>query len=165
MDWRKEKRDALASFCESTLTAVKSGLEVSKRWRLPATPNASRADRVGLMGDPAYYLEIHAGGSGSEDDQAIAQKVDHFFQVSLWLGYEDNDSYSRSSQSTWDNLVEGASGLLPKLRAEPRLQTASGPTSTLWQPQSVTEDIVALSNRGQEKAHYLTLEIGMRHLT
>lgn len=165
MDWQKEKRDALADFCETTLTAVKSGLELSTRWRQPATPGAARADRVALMGDPAYYLEVHNSGRASDDNDAIAHRVDHFFQVSLWLGYEDNDTYSKSSQKEWDDLVEGSDGLLPSLAAKPRLQTASGPTSTLWQPQDVTNDVVALSNRGQEKAHYLTFEIGMRHLT
>jgi hypothetical protein len=167
MPTRREKQEALTEFCADALTAVKSGLKYSARFR--EVPSGRRAQNQAI-GDPAYYLETWLPAEGSSETTDVlegeALEVRHRFVVSLWLEYEDADSYAASSQATYEKLVEAENGLLPTLRGhpEPRLPGRTGPLwpggASVGQPEGVQEPIVNLDNQGR-KAHLLRFAIGI----
>lgn len=157
----KEKLDALASFCETALEAVRPGLRVETRYRRQTEPNAARRDRIAVMGDPCYYLEIrHAGPTAGSDLRRSGQPghLGHRFALTLFYQYADAAAYAQSSQATFDAL---AGALLDSLR---QVQSFDGTTIHVGQPEEDAEDVWPLDERGTEAAHVLTffIELGGR---
>jgi hypothetical protein len=169
---RRDKQEALTGLCEEILTAVRPGLRSSARYRDVGTGRSAQDE---IMGDPVYYLETYFApdqASRTVDTlQGAASEVAHAFQVSLWLEYEDADTYARSSQADYEELVEGPSGLLTTLRGSPDPEAPGHPDVPDWpdgtelgQPQDVAEPIVDLDNRGR-LAHLLRFQITLVHST
>jgi hypothetical protein len=169
---RREKQVAITDLCAEILTAIRPGLNRNARYRDVGTGRRAQDE---IMGDPAYYLETYFAADGSsrtlETTQGAATRVEHRFQVSLWLEYEDARTYEQSSQSSYDQLVEGAEGLLPQLRGTPAPGEPGHPNVDGWpaglelgQPDPPSEPIVDLDNAGR-LAHLCRFEIPLIHST
>lgn len=166
MPTESDKFDALVDFCESTLTAVKPGLSVSKRFRAARTGQKSERDKV--MGNPPYYLEVEREGYQSDVDDDAAKaglasyQPDHQYSIRLWLGYED----TAANRSQWDDLVEGAQGLIKEIRLAETIDYG-GDSFYPKLPQEVQEAVVNLSNRQGsppgDLARYLECSILVGH--
>jgi len=169
---RHQKQEALTDLCAEILTAVRGGLKSNARYRDVGT---GRSEQDKIMGDPVYYLETYFApeqASRTVDTlQGAASEVAHAFQVSLWFEYEDADTYAASSQSDYEELVEGTQGLLTVLRGNPEPEAPGHPDVDDWpggtelgQPQQVAEPIVGLDNQGR-LAHLLRFQIALTHTT
>jgi len=169
---RREKQVALTDLSAEILTAIRSGLNRNARYRDVGTGRRAQDE---IIGDPCYYLETYFAPEGSSRTvstlESAANEVAHSFQVSLWLEYEDADTYPQSSQSEYDELVEGTEGLLPTLRGAPEPATPGHPHVSGWpnglelsQPDPPSEPIVDLDNAGR-LAHLCRFEITLTHST
>ena len=163
MPTETDKRTALVDLIESTLGAVKRGVNVVDRFRVART--GQKAERDEVMGDPPYYAEVQREGYDASQSTARSTgrapyKPAHVYGVMLWYGYEDTDR----RKATWDDLIEGTEGLLPTLRQQEKV-TAGEDLFELRQPQSVREFVTPLSNRGPdgELAWYLEFSITAVH--
>lgn len=170
------KRQALAAFCQAKLEAHHASLNASQRYRRQTEPQASRRERIKVMGDPAYYLEVLDAGPTvmtMEDEHLRYVGGKHRFRVSLWLQYSDHASYALSSQKRFDDMVEStdddAPGLLHALRTEAlgdvtALDSDGETTRRLRfsQPEGDEKDVIPLDESATEVAHYLTFEISIR---
>lgn len=166
MPTESDKFDALVDFCESTLTAVKAGLNVSKRFRAART--GQKSERQDVMGDPPYYLEVDREGYRPDvDDDATrpstaSYQPDHEYGIRLWLGYKD----TTANNSTWDDLVEGSQGLIKELRLAESIDY-NGDRFYPKLPREVQEAVVNLSNRQAsppgDLARYLECSILVGH--
>ena len=169
---RDEKHEHLHALCREILTAVRGGLKSNARFRDVGTGRRAQ-DRV--MGDPAYYLETYYAEDGTSrtvsTHEGAANEVAHSFQVSLWLEYEDAERKEQSSHVEYEQLSEGESGLLPKLRGNPEPARPGHPHVEGWppglelsQPTPPNEPIVDLDGAGR-LAHLLRFEITLTHST
>jgi len=169
---RREKQVALTDLCAEILTNIRQGLSRNARYR---DVGPSRREQDKIMGDPVYYLETYFSAQQSsrtvETTQGAASEVAHGFQVSVWLEYEDGNTYQNSSQSTYENLIEGGAGLLPTLRGQPEPAKPGHPNVDDWpsglelqQPDPPSEPIVNLDNQGR-LAHLCRFEIELIHTT
>lgn len=158
------KRSDLATFCVGALTARKSGLKHDDTYRGADEAGVSRADRVRVMGDPVYYLEIlhTVGPLTSPSPGAIVSggkmslSIDTF-RVSLWLEQSKDGS---TSQSVFDNLLHaqtaGEEGLIYKLSQTLRI----GSSVRFSMPREPVEDVVWMGT-DQARAHYATFTIDL----
>ena len=166
-----EKRQALTDYCVSILTAHQVGLKAEQRFRRETELQGTRKERVAVMGDPAYYLEVIETGPTertAKDEQGRFLGGLHRFRVTFYLQYADDASYSASSQKTFDDMVESTAdplGLLPALRCL-GLETlsAGGEQLRLRQPSDDVKDVVPLDGQAQEAAHLLTFTIAVEDL-
>lgn len=165
------KRLLLATLCESVLQAhaaplgLADVLHVETRYRRQTEPTAYRADRVRLMGDPCWYLEVlHAGPftptvdvSGGRVTQGL-----HAFRVSVWRQYHESEAYEASSQYLWDQMIHAESddvpGLLRALRDRPIVGTGDDRV-VVYPPEGESDDVIPLDEGGEEAAHYLTMTV------
>ena len=157
------KLDLLAAFCESTLNAHKSGVKVHKRYRHQANPGTSRADRIQVMGDPAYYLEVRYSGpfeSTVDVKGGEALQGTHRFVVQFIYEYEDDDNYDRSSARTFNEMVHQISdatpGLMIAINTTPVIGSGTD-RCVLYHTMNDSQDVIPLSNR--TPAHYWTCEV------
>ena len=169
---RREKQLALTDLCREILTAVRPGLNSNARYRNISTGRRAQDE---IIGDPAYYLETYYAAEGSsrtvETIEGAASRIEHTFQVSLWLEYEDAHTYSQSSQEEYERLVEGEEGLLPMLRGSPDPAEPGHPSVEGWpsglelmQPEPPAEPIVDLDSAGR-LAHLLRFDVSLIHTT
>ena len=166
-----EKLQTLLAFCAETLGAHEAGsLRFAGRFRRQTQLQTDRQDRVRVMGQPAYYLEVIETGPSQSQARAGGSVVRrrHRFRVSLWYQYQDAETDQAASQARFDALVEGTDparpGLLWGLRTVVFLQTepasgGGGRRLRLWQPEHDHKDVVPLDLEGTELAHYLTFTI------
>ena len=167
------KRQALTDYCAGILTAHQAGLKAEQRHRRETEMKATRRERIAVMGDPAYYLEVLETGPTertAKDEQGRFLGGIHRFQVTLYLQYADDEDYDNSSQSRFDDMVEStdesAIGLLPALRCLglETLRAASGEVLRVRQPSADAKDVVPLDEQGTEAAHLLTFTIAVEDL-
>ena len=163
-----DKRQALSDFCAGILEAHQAGLKAEQRHRRETEMKVSRRERITVMGDPAYYLEVLETGPTERtisDEQKRFLGGIHRFQVSFYLQYADDEDYDDSSQKAFDALVESTDaakvGLLPALRCLglETLRAASGEVLRVRQPSADAKDVVPLDEQGTEAAHLLTFTI------
>ena len=53
-----DKRQALTDYCTGILQAHQAGLKAEQRFRRATELKVTRRERVAVMGDPVYYLEV-----------------------------------------------------------------------------------------------------------
>lgn len=161
------KKALLAAACEAALNAHPYGtVKVATRYRRQTERRTSRRDRVALMGDPCFYLEVLRSGPFEStvdvNGGASLQGIDRF-QVSLFFAFSDHNDYSKSSQKKFEKLcyAEGDTpGLLVKLRDTTIVGTGDE-RCVLYQPENDVEDVVPLDDAATEAAHLLTFSIGI----
>jgi len=139
-------------------------------WRVQEVPvqlplSLSRAVRVSYMGDPIRYVEVHYVPVLEAEDGLVGSVgrvlVEQFrFAVHLYLQYRFHERYELSSQYEWDEVLEGASGLLPALRRVVVWRGQDGRDYVI-RPLEVEVDLVALDEAGRELAHHGRLLVGV----
>lgn len=123
------KRDTLVAWLTSLLQGFDATYKVEDRFRTATFQASSRMEQSNIMGDPARYAEVTYRGSGREvgDAYGTDELTSHRFVISVWHQLKDADTYAASSQSVFDNIVEGDAGLFAQLRTSGVI-AASGDT-------------------------------------
>lgn len=158
----KDKRDELVSYLTDLLQDIDTDFTVEDRFRIGTFNASNRNARVAIMGDPAKYCEVLyiTRNPITSTAKSTRRRTIHQFEVNIWYGYHDSDSYEVSSQSTWDDITEGENGVLPSLESK---GTFEG--DKLYTIDAIFDDVnavIALDNTGKELAHYLTFSINIR---
>jgi hypothetical protein len=123
----REKRQELSDYIQGIATANGITLNIEFRPREKFIDMDSPKERNKVMGNPVRYVRIaHVGSpNGSDYPQSTNGRTTinnadraavHEFRVFLYYEYQDNDSYNRSSQKEFEDLIEGSNGILPNLR-------------------------------------------------
>lgn len=160
------ERQLLADIVETTLQAIDSNYRVEQRLRRETFDASSRQKRIEIMGTNTTYAEVLLDVPSFARNTASNKRRNRTstFRVNVWYGYEDSDNFATSSQSVFDNIVSGESGLLITL-AEKGYTEVGGEKFYIDDPVGVSVSEVALSNDGKELAHYLTFGIDVRQQT
>lgn len=163
----RDKQTDLGSVITAGADNYETGLTTETHHRLASDFDVvNRRTRREVMGDPFYYAEILPSGSptGNQLASGSASAVEHAFEVWLIYEFEESDTYSGSTQETFDNITEGLSpnGILPKLREE-SVRQVSGKNVTYREPTNIDKDILPLgSDSGTwDRAHILQFEIAI----
>lgn len=159
----KNKRIALRDWIKSILDEFGT-IRITDRLRRATFDSVSRQERIRIMGEPTFYCEVlWVGiGDGTQIDSVGNSVLDgHLFRVNLWYKYNDNDNYQASSQSTWDDMLEGENGLLKTIRDADIIPDQSE-LMYLYQPAEVSVSEVSLDASGDELAHFLTFTLSIR---
>lgn len=162
------KRTALHDLCKTTLEAHRSGLRTATYFRNADDPRRDRADRVRVMGDPCWYMEVLHEATEAEGTVVSGGKwllAYDRFRVYVWFAYADAPTYAASSQSTWDTMMhgqeDGAEGLIYTLTQAVAVGDSPTRKDTLQQQGIVTGDVVPLDMGGKELAHFCTFTIDL----
>lgn len=158
----KDKRDELVSYLTTILQAIDADFVIEDRFREATFNSTNRNSRVAIMGDPAKYCEVLyiTRNPITGTAKSTRRRTIHQFEVNIWYGYKDADTYANSSQKVWDEITEGDAGVLPSLESK---GTFEG--DKLYTIDAIFDDVnavIALDNTGKELAHYLTFSINLR---
>lgn len=167
-----DKRDKLFSEIESTLNAHRSGVQGHKHFRRLDQLQASRKARLDIMGDGSgtiWYFHVFPLSWVTEQESPAgpAQRTRHDFHVQVLYEWEDSDSYSGSTQETWEQMMFSTSspiGLIEDLSDRSYVQTG-GETTTIQPPQEMDGgdmfDIQQMDGEGREWAHIAEMRVPM----
>ena len=155
-----KKRGLLKDFLLGVLSSF-GQYRIEERLRMATFQQTSRAERIELMGEDYTYGEIlyrpNVTSEGNRSARSTSRNRDHYYEVYLWLKFKDHDLYESSSQSQWDELVEGDEGVLKSIE-----NTAQLDGFTLSKPENIQTHEVVMDNSNLELAHFLTFRIKVR---
>lgn len=159
-----EKRDALFSEVETVLNAHRSDVQGQKYFRRLDRLQQSRKARLQVMGDPTdtiWYFRVFSLDAQvtSEQPDGTADKLRHDFAVTVFYEWADSDSYSGSTQETWEEMMHATGspiGLFEHLAGMSQLQSG-GSRSKVRPPEPIGQGdifgIRQLDSQGNEWAH------------
>lgn len=160
---RGERRIVLGELVVATLNAVKPNVK-SATWYDPATePRRTRDDRVAVMGDPAYYVELLPAKTEPRrpsEGGAVMSWLDTI-RITLWLQgfWVVDDAYDDTTMKTFEDLIWADPGGLITVLHETQTYKGTLGTITIRKPSNVVEDLLPLDLQAEEAAHELTLLI------
>lgn len=160
----KDKRTAYADLLRSTLQSFDAAYKVEERFRDLSQAGSAKA-RAEMMGDPVRYAEVlhrpaEAGGSDNRANSTRVRK-DHRFRIMVYYEFDDKDSYSNSSQSTWDDIVAGDSGLIKTIEKQSTITGTSGKYS-LMPLSDLDGGIIPIDQQAKLLTHMITFTQELR---
>lgn len=147
-------RESLLAYLAGEVETVKSGVKTERRFR--QIRGLSRGQRLDLMGQDLYYLEVLPTDIALADPAPsdVRRQREYSYTATLFHRYEDADTYAGSSQSTWDPIAQAmvealaAGSYVDPSQSRRYLETASA-----------SLDIQPLDESFQDVVHSLTASI------
>lgn len=169
-----QKRDKLLDEVTTTLNSHRSGIQSDKHFPDLDRTNMSRKARLERMGDSTdtiwycYVFPIDVQAV-SEQTDSTADKVRQDFEVGVYYEWSQSDSYSGSTQETWDQMMFATGspiGLWEHLVSLSVVSTANGERTVIKPPQSVRQGadifgITEMDSQGKEWAHEAQMRVPM----
>ena len=153
MATEEDIREGLLSYLAAEVQAVQAGVQTERRFR--QIRGLSRSQRLDLMGQDLYYLEVLPTGIALTDpapDDSLRQR-EYSYTATLFFRYEDADTYAASSQATWDPIAQAMIEAL----AEGSYTDNAG--RRYVETTDLTLDIQPLDEAFQDVVHSLTATI------
>lgn len=151
-------REGLAAYLRDAADAVKAGLAVERRYR--ELRGINRGERLAIMGDDLYYLEVLPTDLAFDDvdPSRFARDRVYTYSVALHHEYEDADTYAAASQSTWDPIAQA---VLEAVAERSFIPTEGGFSERidLELDGAATLDIQPLDERYQDIVHTLAMTL------
>ena len=145
-------RDGLLAYLAAEVEQVKPEVRTERRFR--QIRGLSRSQRLDLMGQDLYYLEVLPTGIALSDpapDDRLRQRQ-YSYTATLFHRYYDADDYEASSQSAWDPIAQAMIEAL----AQGSYTDAAG--RRYLETTQLALDIQPLDEAFQDMVHSLTAE-------
>lgn len=152
-------REALAAYLTQAAEAEEVGLTTERRFRMLRGIN--RSERLAIMGDDLYYLEVLPTGMQLADqapDRSYRDRI-YTYNAALHHRYQDADTYAAASQSTWDPIQQAVVEAVAEGSFLPTAGNFAERVDLEMEGEGGTLDIQPLDQSYQDVVHTLAMTL------